>query len=206
MAISGWNVSVMFRGVLMTLFSLGVTGGLHMDGFMDTCDAVFSRQDRKARLEILTDTHTGAFAVMGCVSLLLLRAGIFSELLPRFHQRSHTGIPLLLALIPFYSRAGLGILFYLPFARKEGLVRTLGEARVPRDRFVLVAGYAAASAVPMLRLGLRGEMVPLAAAAFFLLYRPYCLKTFGGICGDLMGAFVELSETLMLLTLVAGGL
>jgi adenosylcobinamide-GDP ribazoletransferase len=89
----------------------------------------------------------------------------------------------------------VGLLLYFPFAREDGLARTVGSSRAPGCRFVLLAVCAAAG-VPFAASG-----VPLAGAVFFCLYGFYCVKTCGGITGDLLGAFVELSETLMLLTL-----
>lgn len=200
--LSRWQVSPVLRAVLMTLFYPAVTGGLHMDGLMDSCDAIFSRRDRETRLRILSDTHTGAFAVMGCAAVLLLKTGIFTEL---FAAPSGKKLPLMmLALVPIYSRVGLGILFYMPFAREDGLARTLGSARVFRDRYALVVLYALLS-LPFLPLfaGEEWFAVPLAGLAFLLLWSLYCRKSFGGVTGDLMGAYLELSETLMLLTLVA---
>ena len=49
-----------------------VTGGIHMDGFLDTMDAIHSYGDREKKLEILKDPHVGAFAVIGCGGYLLL--------------------------------------------------------------------------------------------------------------------------------------
>ena len=48
-----------------------VTGFLHLDGFMDVCDAVMSRRDMETRQRILKDSHCGAFAVI-CMVLLAL--------------------------------------------------------------------------------------------------------------------------------------
>jgi adenosylcobinamide-GDP ribazoletransferase len=191
-----WEVSPTLRAALMALFYMAVTGGLHMDGLMDACDAVFSRRDRNTRLEILSDTHVGAFAVMGCAAVLLLKTGIFSELLETFHLRPAKEKTLvLLTLISVYSRTGLGLLLYFPFAREDGLARTLGSARASVGRSALLTVCAVAGA-PFAASG-----VPLAGAVFFCLYGFYCVKTFGGVTGDLLGAFVELSEILMLLTL-----
>ena len=61
------NLSPVLRGFFMTFGTLALTGGLHLDGLMDTCDAIFSRRDRQKRLQILSDTHAGSFAVMSCV-------------------------------------------------------------------------------------------------------------------------------------------
>ncbi|MDR1622118.1 MAG: adenosylcobinamide-GDP ribazoletransferase [Synergistaceae bacterium] len=198
-----WEASPTLRGVLMTLFYLCVTGGLHMDGLMDTCDAVFSRRDREARLKILSDTHVGAFAVMGCFAVMSLKAGIFSELFGGGGANAPAKILVLLALIPIFSRTGLGMLFYLPFAREDGLARTLGDARVLGDRWALILIYVFSSVCPIPFLGIQWVAVPLVVGNLLCGYGIYCVKTFGGITGDLMGAFVELSETAALLTLLA---
>ena len=50
------TLSPIFRGFLMTCLTLGLTGGLHLDGLMDSCDAIFSHRDRQTRLQILSDT------------------------------------------------------------------------------------------------------------------------------------------------------
>ena len=199
-----WEVSPVLRAVIMTFFYLAVTGGLHMDGFMDTCDAVFSRKNRKTRLEILSDTHVGAFAVMGCAVVLMLKAGIFSELFSplRWNSAKSSGFPVILGLIPVYSRFGLGMLFFLPFAKEDGLARTLGATRVFRDSFVLLAGYVLFGIACSLVLGEKWIFVPLIGGAALVFYGRYCVKVFGGITGDLLGASVELSETLMLLMLL----
>ena len=47
-----------------TAIPLLVTGGFHVDGFLDTCDALHSYQPRDRKLEILKDSHIGAFAVI----------------------------------------------------------------------------------------------------------------------------------------------
>ena len=199
-ALCFWDVSSMLRAAIMTFFYMAVTGGLHMDGFMDTCDAVFSRKGRRERLEILSDTHVGAFAVMGCGAVLMLKAGIFSELFAR--PAPFTSYVVLTAAIPVYSRFGLGLLFFLPFAKEDGLARTLGSERVFSDRSVLWAGCALFGLAAAWAAGMKWLFVPFAGGAALVFYGRYCVKKFGGVTGDLMGAYVELSETLMFLTII----
>lgn len=55
-----------------------VTGFLHLDGFMDVCDAVLSRRDLETRRRILKDSHCGAFAV---ICMVLLAMGQWSAFL-----------------------------------------------------------------------------------------------------------------------------
>ena len=72
-------IGPVLRGAAGALIPLLVTGGIHMDGFMDTSDAMASWQTKERRLEILKDSHAGAFAVIGCAGYLLLDAAVLSE-------------------------------------------------------------------------------------------------------------------------------
>ena len=60
------------------VFLLLITGGIHIDGYMDTMDAVHSYGDREKKLAILKDSHIGAFAVIMLVTYVLAAAGAFS--------------------------------------------------------------------------------------------------------------------------------
>lgn len=63
-----------------TAIPLAVTGGFHVDGFMDTMDAFHSYQPREKKLEILKDSHIGAFSVICLVLYELIYIGAYSEI------------------------------------------------------------------------------------------------------------------------------
>lgn len=201
--LSHWDIGPLLKGVLMELVVLALTGGLHRDGLMDACDAVFSRREREERLRILSDPHAGAFAVMGCTAVFLLQSAAFAELF----ARSAGVTPLaLLASIPVWSRLGLGLLLNgLPFAKDGGMARALGTARSPCHTAVLVLGALAFAVLLASFGGVQALAVPSVWLAVLLLWRRCCMAVFGGIAGDLLGAFAELSETAMLLALAAAG-
>ena len=73
------KIDPFLRGAVSAMIPLLLTGGIHMDGYMDTIDALASWQPKEKRLEILKDSHVGAFAVMGCAGYLLLSAALFAE-------------------------------------------------------------------------------------------------------------------------------
>lgn len=56
-----------------------VTGGFHLDGFLDTMDAFYSYGSREKKLEILKDSHIGAFAVVSFSMYGVIYLGAFSE-------------------------------------------------------------------------------------------------------------------------------
>lgn len=70
----------LMRVALMTAVPVLVTGGIHMDGFCDTTDAVSSYQTKERKLEILKDSNAGAFAVIYGVLWFVLYAGALSEI------------------------------------------------------------------------------------------------------------------------------
>ena len=152
-----------------------------MDGFMDTCDAIFSHRDKLTKLKILSDTHAGSFAVMGCVIILIAKTLLFSEL------ESQQNI----FFIPVNSRLGMAILLNnLPFAKSDGLAVTLGALRRKNDNFYLLA--------IILILAVLNFQALIIMIACLIFWSAVCVKLFGGITGDLLGAFVELSEIFML--------
>ena len=54
------GVSTMVVAAITMIVPFLVTGMLHLDGFMDVCDALLSRRDKNEKLRILKDPHTGA--------------------------------------------------------------------------------------------------------------------------------------------------
>ena len=74
------GAGVLFQTCLLTAVPLLITGGIHMDGYLDVTDARHSYGEREKKLAILKDPHTGAFAIIGLGLYLLLYAGAVSEL------------------------------------------------------------------------------------------------------------------------------
>ena len=67
-------------GCVGTVLPVIITGGIHMDGFLDVVDARSSCQPVERKLEILKDPHTGAFAILYGIVYMLLYLAVFSEL------------------------------------------------------------------------------------------------------------------------------
>lgn len=187
-------LSCLLRGFMMTVFTLALTGGLHMDGLMDTCDAIFSRRDRETRLKILSDTHAGSFAVIGCVIIIMARTLLSTEILSSGLQSDLQSASL--AFIPAYSRLGMSLLLVnLDFAKDSGLAVMLGSSRNKRDNLALVI-------MLLLFSVFTSKVIPVIMILFAIMWGKLCMKIFGGITGDLLGAFVELSEVIMLMGMV----
>lgn len=123
--------------VLLTLLPVAVTGGIHMDGLMDTMDALSSWQPMEKKLEILKDSRAGAFAVLSCGCYLLLSCGLYAEILEKqmgaMQNFSDSRKLFVLALGFTVSRAlsGLSVLTF-PCAKNSGLAASFSDAAVKK--------------------------------------------------------------------------
>ena len=76
------------RAAGFCLVPVWVTGGIHLDGYADTCDALASYGDREKKLEILKDPHCGAFAVIR----LVLERALSGLAVAAFPMAKNTGL------------------------------------------------------------------------------------------------------------------
>ena len=132
--------SPLLRGAVLLALPILISGAIHLDGFCDTCDALSSHQSRERKLEILKDSHTGAFAIICCCTYLIFFFALWGE-------ASLTPEALWCAfLMPVLSR-GLSGLFAvtLPNARGTGLLATFtGPMDAKKARGVMVLWVAVA--------------------------------------------------------------
>ena len=188
----------------LTLAPLFVTGGIHMDGFMDTCDALASRGRAEERVSVMHDPHVGAFAVMGAASYLLARFALCAELLSRFggaaSARSFSAL-VAFALSPAVSRL-LSALSVCAFPKADGssLLRAFSDAAARRFTLVWCAFFLALAFVLLAAAcGRPGLAVIVSSLAAFAWYFSLSRRRFGGTTGDLAGWFVQVCELLCLL-------
>ena len=188
-----------FRGAVGALLPLLVSGGIHMDGFMDTSDAMASWQTRERRLEILKDSHVGAFAVMGCAGYLLLHAAILSE-------ASLQSAPLLLCVFMLSRALSAWALATFESARKNGMLDSFAKAAQQKMVTLSCLIYLALCLVIFLLSGGVWALLLFPAALLCLIcYRRMAYKHFGGVTGDLAGWFVQITELALSALIVLGG-
>lgn len=73
------GLTSLFGAAVLTALPFLLTGFIHLDGYMDCCDAILSRRDLQERQRILKDSHTGAFAVICLVLLVMLSFSLFAS-------------------------------------------------------------------------------------------------------------------------------
>nr|WP_298568601.1 adenosylcobinamide-GDP ribazoletransferase [uncultured Mogibacterium sp.] len=164
-----------------------VTGGFHLDGFMDTCDALSSWRTREERLKILSDPHIGAFSVIRLALFGLLYGAALSEL---------TAEGRILWMGTFFLKA-----------KQTGLARTESDTAARRTASILLLLQGGICIAWMLwRSPAAGGTVLAIALLGTLHYRRFSGTKFGGITGDLAGWFLCRMELAMVLGLWVAGI
>ena len=190
------------RAAGFCLVPVWVTGGIHLDGYADTCDALSGYGDRTKKLEILKDPHCGAFAVIRLCSYFLATFALCTCV--RFTPQA--GALWALALVLERALSGYAVASF-PMAKNTGLAHTFATAADKTTVRRVLAVLAAVLCAGMAALG--GWGLVLAALAVLWRYHAVSRKQFGGITGDLAGWFLQKAEFWMLAALCAsqwGGL
>ena len=183
----------LLRGAGLCLLPVFVTGGIHLDGYADTCDALASHAGIEKRQEILKDPHLGAFAAIR-LCCYFLAAFALCAVLENLRLSACIGLFCL-------SRSLSGFaLTAFPLRPGSGLARSFADAMDKKRARVVLALEALVSAVLLLLGG--GVLAVLAAAVNLLVYRQIGVKCFGGLSGDLAGWFLQTVELWMLGALV----
>lgn len=182
------DFGILFRTAVLVLIPPAVTGGIHLDGFLDTSDALSSYQPQEEKLRILKDSHAGAFAIIMGICYFVLAFGVYSEMT----QEKMTVVGLGFVLSRAYS--GLGLVS-LKKAKNTGLLYTFSDAAANRRVGLVMVIYIVVTSLCMIGLSpVWGAAAAGLALLTFLWYRHMAYGKFGGITGDLAGWFVQMAE------------
>lgn len=196
----GWNIAwpylcnyPLLPAVVFVVVPVVVSRGVHMDGFIDTVDAICSHKPMERKLEILKDKHVGSFSMIILLSYFLIALGVWSEM-------PIDAIPVL-AVGFVLSRAlnGLAIVTF-PHAEtsKNKLFPYIMQPEQKNVTRIVMLVYIAACVVLMIFLQpLYGS---IGAAGAFLSYGYYYLMSkrhFGGITENVTGYFVQVCELII---------
>ena len=182
---------ILRAGVLTAAPAL-VTGGIHLDGYCDTVDALAAHASREKKLVILKDSSAGAFAVIWCCVWFLAYFSLLTEA---------KSLPTLAAGFVLSRALSARAIERLPSARAG-----MGAALKSGSRFpwwvlavylVLCGGAVWLWGEPL------AALAALAAAAlFYFYYKSMAMRQFGGFTGDLAGWFLQVCELVILAAVV----
>ncbi|MDJ1183617.1 adenosylcobinamide-GDP ribazoletransferase [Roseofilum casamattae] len=183
------------RSALIVTFWIGITGGLHLDGAMDTADGL-ATQDKERQLEVMSDSATGAFGAIAVAVILLLKTTAFLSLSTR-----HISIPIAVA---GWARWGqLWAIFRYPYLKPTGKgafhkkdVQSYTDILPSFSVLWTIAGIEIVlnpqMYIELLALTVGWMAIAIGTAHWFH-------RQLGGHTGDTYGAVVEWTETLGLI-------
>jgi adenosylcobinamide-GDP ribazoletransferase len=200
-------VAVLVVGLLALL-----TRGLHLDGLADTADGLGSSKSAGQALEVMRRSDIGPFGVVTLVLVLGLQVATLTQLL----AIGHGVLAVLFAVAVSRLALPLACLRGTPAAREDGLGRavagTVSPARLVVSGALTMLSVAGLGLLVLL-LATRGLVLPgaetmvaavlVAACALGTgwLFVRRCVRRFGGITGDVLGAAVEITLAVVLLLL-----
>lgn len=193
LAVLAWASTLIFpvqvRSALLVAGMVVLTGGIHLDGFMDSIDGLFSGRPGERKLEIMRDSKVGAFGAIGVVCLLLFKYTLF------------LGMPVetlvkILPVVPALSRWGMSLaITVFPYAREEGLGKIYASYTGIKE---LVGATTVAAAIGGTVLGIKGICLIALSGLVTYLVGKKITGELGGLTGDIYGLINELLEVILL--------
>ena len=200
----GWvceflGFGALMRGAGFVLIPIAVSGGIHLDGYLDTVDALSSYQSRERRLEILKDSHAGAFAIiMGCV-YFVLGLGVWSEV-------ELASLPVLgIGFVLSRALSGLALATF-PCANKQGSLGLFADAAQTKVVILVSVLWLILCVGTACVFDWKAALFLVAAAGVvYGYYYRLAINKFGGTTGDIAGFFVQVCELVMACLVMVGG-
>jgi len=183
---------------LLIVFMVVISGALHLDGFVDTCDGIAGHKTVEERWRVMHDSRAGAFGIVGVFLLLLVKYVSLSSVPENL-------LMVTLVLMPVVSRwAMVYTVFAYPYARPAGLGKIFKQG-ASWQRFTTATVITLAVAIGLARLAnityfyLAGLAIMLAIWVIVVAMATYLKRKFAGLTGDTYGAINEVAEVCVLI-------
>lgn len=194
----GLTQSRSFYAAVLLLIPVLVTGGIHLDGLLDTSDALHSYQPRERKLEILKDSHAGAFAIITAVLYFFFYFGVC-------HALTMQELPVVAAGFILSRALGAFSIASFPMAKNTGLAASFSDGAQKQCVRMTSCVYGVISAGFMLWYSpLTGGCAVAGAALEYGYYYKMSRREFGGITGDLAGFHMQCCELAIAFSCVVG--
>ncbi|MDD5772700.1 MAG: adenosylcobinamide-GDP ribazoletransferase [bacterium] len=184
------SLPIYVESALILIISIFIYGGMHLDGFIDTCDGFYGNNPPEKILEIMKDSHVGAMGVIGIVCLLIFKYSLLLSLLILGNLWK------IIFLMAVFSKFMQVVACYkTKYPRKEGKARHfVGKTTLTQ----LIFGLIFTAGLFAVLLKINGIIIFILSAVVILLIVNWFKKKIGGMTGDTIGAVSEISEIMVL--------
>jgi len=179
---------------LILIISIVISGGIHLEGFSDTCDGLYGGKCKEEILDIMRDSHIGAIGAIGLVCILLLKLSLFLSIPKEILWRS-------LILMCLFSRWVQVLVCYISkYARKEGKAKYFIEY-ASRKEFLISSLFTLAAFLFLLKI--EGIVLFFISLLPIWVFITYVKKKIDGVTGDTIGATSEIAEVSILFFIIS---
>jgi adenosylcobinamide-GDP ribazoletransferase len=176
--------------VLLVVALAALSGALHLDGFIDTCDGMAGGKTAEERWRVMEDSRAGSFGIIGVCLLLLVKYVALNAVPDSWLMPT-------LVLMPVISRwAMVYAVFAYPYAKPSGL-GTVFKQGASWLRFTIATVITLVVAVILAQLS--GFIIMIAIWVIVVVMAVYLKGRLGGLTGDTYGAINEVAEVCLLI-------
>lgn len=185
------EINVLLYSSIASIIDVLISGAIHLDGFIDTSDAIFSCEEKEKKIEILKDPHVGAFGIVCAIIYFLVSLGVFSEIYSK-------SVNIYMIILPYTLSRLLGAYSIIAIkpAKNSGLAYTFYSMNNKNAVKIIFIFYALASTI-ILFFAFK-SIIPftilVSLIIYFLIFKIYTIRNFGGFTGDLAGFSISTFE------------
>ena len=182
-------------GMILTAVIVIYTGGFHIDGYMDTMDALCSHRSRDEKIRIMKDPHIGAFGVIQLVVLMLFTVSGVYEAVGRGRFYS-----LLYTFVISRALSGIAVCTFKRRDNNTSLIRFEAEGSRQTTLVWMFVYIFIALVLMFLNHDSTAIIATLVSVVWLFISKAICEKELGGISGDTSGYFLCICETVFIWT------
>lgn len=182
------NCPQMFAAAVLALLPYLLTGGIHLDGYMDCCDAIFSRRPLEKKREILKDSHVGSFAVIALSVLMMFSFAAFASA-----DGSENMLSLIFICTVSRACSAIGVSTLRPMGHSEyagSFQKSISTGNVVALGVIIAAAFV----ISYFICGINGLLACIMTALGYILFTRYAFKNLDGFSGDVTGFGHTLAE------------
>ncbi|MBR3934963.1 MAG: adenosylcobinamide-GDP ribazoletransferase [Oscillospiraceae bacterium] len=182
------NCPQMFASAVLALLPYLLTGGIHLDGYMDCCDAIFSRRPLEKKREILKDSHVGSFAVIALSVLMMFSFAAFASA-----DGSENMLSLIFICTVSRACSAIGVSTLRPMGHSEyagSFQKSISTGNVVALGVIIAVAFV----ISYFICGINGLLACIMTALGYILFTRYAFKNLDGFSGDVTGFGHTLAE------------